>query len=300
MAFLALLVFAAWLAQARRAQSIGADLESIWIAIEKHGVRIIVVVAIAIAIVAAVFSTRSAAGADASGYLSEAAAITHGRLFYVDELAELARGQDPYLTSPLGWRPSPRPGLQSPTYPPGLPLLMAIPHAIAGVTGATAVVVVSAFLVVIATALIAMRLSGGIAAILAAILIGFAPITLYQSIQPMSDIPVTAAWMLCFLFLCSNEPLGSFSGIACAIAVLIRPNLAPLAIVPLFLARRRIVFAIPVAVAGIALAILQWLWYTIADSFRLRVSRQIVSAIATWRQRSQDYLPGWSRPRRSC
>jgi hypothetical protein len=255
------LAFAAWLAQARRAQSIGADLTSIWIAIDKNAVRIIVLTALAIAIVAAAFATRSAAGADASGYLSEAAAITHGQLFYVDELAELARGQDPYLTSPLGWRPSPGSGLQSPTYPPGLPLLMAIPHAAAGAAGATAVVVVCAFLVVIATALIAMHLSGGIAAILAAVLIGFAPITLYQSIQPMSDVPVTAAWMLCLYFLCGDKPLGLSSGIACAVAVLIRPNLAPLAIVPLFLARRRIVFAIPVAIAGLALAILQWLWY---------------------------------------
>ena len=28
-------------------------------------------------------------------------------------------------------------GRQSPTYPPGLPLLMAIPHALAGITGAS-------------------------------------------------------------------------------------------------------------------------------------------------------------------
>ncbi len=51
------------------------------------------------------------------------------------------------------------------------------------------------------------------------------------------------------------------AGIACAIAVLIRPNLAPLAIVPLFLARRKIVFSIPVAIAGVFLAVVQSLWY---------------------------------------
>jgi 4-amino-4-deoxy-L-arabinose transferase-like glycosyltransferase len=266
--------FTVWLRQASRARAIDADLESIWIAVEKNAAKIIVALAIAVAIVTSVFSTRSAAGADASGYLSEAAAMTQGRLFHVDDLAGLAPGQDPFLTSPLGWRPSPRPGLQSPTYPPGLPVLMAIPHLLAGATGATAVVIAAAAIVVMATAFVAMRLSGGIAAVLAAALIGFAPITLYQAIQPMSDVPVTAAWMLCFFFLCrdellrgdevvrGNEPSGSFSGgIACAVAVLIRPNLAPLAIVPLFLARNRIVFSIPVAIAGIALAILQWLLY---------------------------------------
>lgn len=217
--------------------------------------------AIAVAIIASVFSTRSAAGADASGYLSEAATMTHGRLFHADELAALARGQDPYLTSPLGWRPSPREGLQSPTYPPGLPMLMAIPHAIAGVNGAAAVVIASAAMVVIATGLIAMRLSGGIAGILSAVLIGFAPITIHQSIQPMSDVPVTAAWMICFALLCGNGPSGSLSGIACAIAVLIRPNLAPLAVVPFLIARNRIAFSIPVVIAGTLLATLQWLWY---------------------------------------
>jgi hypothetical protein len=264
-AIVALAAVAVWLAQAARAHAIAADLESAWAWIERRSARIVAAAALIVVIVAALFSTRSASGADASGYLSEADAFVHGRLFYVDELADLARGQDPYLTSPLGWRPSPQPGRQSPTYPPGLPLLMAIPHAIAGITGAAAVVIASAGIVVIATALIAMRLSGGVAAILAAMLIGFAPITLYQAIQPMSDVPVTAAWMLCFVLLCSRGSADAradrWAGIACAIAVLVRPNLAPLAIVPLWLARQRIAFAIPVAIAGIALAMLQWLWY---------------------------------------
>src|SRR4029079_15876135 len=37
--------------------------------------------------------------------------------------------------------------------------------------------------------------------------------------------------------------------------------LAPLAVVPLLIARNRIVFSIPVVIAGILLATLQWLWY---------------------------------------
>jgi hypothetical protein len=51
------------------------------------------------------------------------------------------------------------------------------------------------------------------------------------------------------------------AGIACAIAVLIRPNLAPLAIIPLFLADRRVAFATPVAIAGVFLAFIQMFWY---------------------------------------
>jgi len=165
-----------------------------------------------------------------------------------------------WLTTPLGWLPT-GVGTQAPTYPPGLPLLMAIPQAIAGINGAVAVVIASAAVAVIATGLLAARLGGSIAGIIAALLIAFTPVFIHQSIQPMSDVPVTAAWMMCFVLLCRDRPSDSSAGIACAIAILIRPNLAPLAIVPLFIARRRAAFAVPIAMAAIALAAMQSLWY---------------------------------------
>ncbi|MEO7157863.1 MAG: hypothetical protein ABI039_09895, partial [Vicinamibacterales bacterium] len=139
----ALLNASMWYSAARRQQAIASDLESIWIAINRHAPRIIAFLALTIAIVAATFSTRSAAGADASGYLSEAASLSTGQLFHHDDLAALTRGHDPFLTSPLGWRPAPSDARQSPTYPPGLPLLMALPHALAGATGASAIVIAS-------------------------------------------------------------------------------------------------------------------------------------------------------------
>ncbi len=255
----ALLNASMWYSAARRRQSIASDLEAIWIAINRHAPRIIAVFALAIAIVTAMYSTRSAAGADASGYLSEAASFSTGQFFHQDDLSALTRGHDPFLTSPLGWRPAPSGARQSPTYPPGFPLLMAIPHAIAGATGASAIVIVSAALAVWATAMLAMQLGGGGAGVIAAALLAFTPVFIHQSIQPMSDVPVTAAWMLCFLLLRRNR--ASWSGVICAMAVLIRPNLAPLAIVPLFLAGNRLAFAIPVAIAAAGLAAMQWLWY---------------------------------------
>ena len=179
-------------------------------------------------------------------------------MFHADDLADLARGHDPYVTSPLGWRPAGE-GRQSPTYPPGLPLLMAIPHAIAGVSGASAVVITCAGIAIIATGLLAFQLGGSIAAVIAASFIAFAPVFLYQSIQPMSDVPVTAAWIMCFLLVNRHRSLAA--GVACAIAVLIRPNLAPLAIVPLAMAHHRFRFATPVAIAGVFLAFIQMLWY---------------------------------------
>ena len=256
----AISALAIWYVLARREKSIASDLESAWDALNRHS-KFVAAAALSVSFLAGVFATRSAAGADASGYISEAEVLMSGRMFHADDLADLARGHDPYLTSPLGWRPAGE-GRQSPTYPPGLPLLMAIPHAIAGVTGAAAVVITSAGIAVLAIGLLAFRLGGSIAAIIAATFIAFTPVFIHQSIQPMSDVPVTAAWMLCFVLLAGRgASLDTLAGIACAIAVLIRPNLAPLAIVPLFLAERRIAFAIPVAVAGALLAGMQWVWY---------------------------------------
>ena len=210
---------------------------------------------------ALVFATHSAAGADASGYISESAMFARGELFHRDALADVARGHDPYLTSPLGWRPASE-GTQAPTYPPGLPLLMALPQALGGATGASLVVIVSAAIAVVATGALAFQLAGSVAGVIAAALLAFTPVFTYQSIQPMSDVPVTAAWMVCFALLARPAaPLDVPAGIACAIAVLIRPNLAPIALVPLLLARRKVAFSIPVAIAGALLALLQWTWY---------------------------------------
>jgi hypothetical protein len=221
------------------------------------------VVAIALTVMAttAVFSTRSAAGADASGYLSQAEMWSRGAQFENDRLGVELGLLDGWQTTPLGWRPA-IVGLQAPTYPPGLPLLMAIPEAIAGVDGASAVVIVSAGVAILASAMLAAALAGGAAAVIAATVLAFTPVFLYQSIQPMSDVPVTAAWMLCFALLARRgASVDARAGIACAIAVLIRPNLAPLAIVPLFLAQRKIAFSVPVAIAAVFLAVMQTYWY---------------------------------------
>jgi hypothetical protein len=250
----ALVAGGAWFALARRDRAIAVDLEATWRAAERNASRFIGVVALISAIVASTFATRSAAGADASGYLSEAAMFARGAQFHFEPLAIELEDFDGWLTTSLGWRPSSVLALQAPTYPPGLPILMALPHAAAGLDGANTVVIASAAAAVWATGAIV----GGIAGIGAAALLAFSPVFLYQSFQPMSDVPVTAAWLLCFVFVGRRSIA---AGIACAIAVMIRPNLAPLALLPLLIAAPRWHFAIPVFVAGVFLALLHWFWY---------------------------------------
>ena len=260
----ALIAGAAWLALARKGGSIAPDLEAAWRSLERNATRIIGSVALIAAIVASVFATRSAAGADASGYLSQAAKWAQlQEPVHFEYVAEEFDALDGWITTPLGWQPwhlpgamDHRPGIQVPTYPPGLPLLMALPHAIAGIDGANAIVIASAALATWATGMIA----GGVAGIMAATFLAVAPVFLYQSVQPMSDVPVTAAWLLCFLLL-THDRRSVMAGIACAIAIMIRPNLAPLAIVPFFIARSRTRFAVPVVVAGALVGLIQMLWY---------------------------------------
>ncbi len=268
-AALAGLTLGAWAFFAVRARAMSGDLAAAWTVVDRRASTFAIAIAVTTGVVAVVFATRSASGADASGYLSEAAQWASGRLLYVDSLStHLNVAFERGITSPLGWRPFTMIGWQAPTYPPGLPLLMSVPYLVAGTAGACLVVSVSAAIAVWATGTIAIEMAGGAAGVIAALVLATTPVFLHQSFQPMSDVPVTAAWMLCWWLIVrrsgsgSRDPGSAFAGIACAVAVLIRPNLAPLALIPVLSVRgSRVRFAIPVAVAGVLLALVQWHWY---------------------------------------
>ena len=71
------------------------------------------------------------------------------------------------------------------------------------------------------------QLAGGVAGVTAAILTATSPIVLYQSVQPMNDIVTAALWM-------GAIALGrrsALAGVMIGAAILVRPNLAPLAVV---------------------------------------------------------------------
>jgi len=261
---------AIWLVPAVRARAVQGDLQWLSEAIEKRSRALIVAIALASGVVATVWATCSPSGADASGYLSQAAMWAALDWRVPDALSvSLGWPLDAGDTAPLGWRPAVEPGWQVPTYAPGLPLLMAAPFALAGNAGASLIIVACAVLAVIATGALAHRFSGGTAGLTSAALVAGSPTFLYQSFQPMSDVPVTAAWMVA-LWATTVESC-TLSGIATAVAVLIRPNLAPLAAVPLLwiicstpaagrwarLAR----VSIPVAAAAVLIALVQWRWY---------------------------------------
>ena len=253
----------AWFALAKRDGAAAGDLEAAWASIDRHAGKLITAVALLSAAIAFAFATVSASGADASGYLSQAEMLSQQNTIWGDQLGVALDELDPngFLTAPLGWRPR-RPHAQVPSYPPGLPMLMALPHRIAGTAGAAMVIPVCAAIAVWSVGAIGVLLGDGIAGVLAAIVLASTPVFLFQSVQPMSDVPVTAAWMLCWWLIVRKGSTALAAGAVCAVAIMIRPNLAPLAAVPFLylLSTNRTHawrFAAPVAGAGLLLAFLQ-------------------------------------------
>src|SRR5262249_42668080 len=107
---------------------------------------------------------------------------------------------------------------------------------------------------------------------IAALMLACSPVFLYQSLLPMSDVPAAACWTAATAFLLPSPSqrrhrhLGETAAAGCcaALAILIRPNLAPLAAVfaPFAAARadaagawrhRVITFTVPIVVACAAI-----------------------------------------------
>lgn len=172
------------------------------------------------------------AGADSSGYVSEAMLWRQGQLVVDQPII----GESPWpgaaaTWSPLGFRPAvSKPDAIVPTYPPGLPLLMAALQTVFGFAGAFLVVPLAGGFAVFLTYVLGQRLFGqpGVS-LWAAVLVATSPAFLFQLMSPMSDVPVTVAWTLALVLALGRRPF--LSGLAIAAAIAIRPNLAPVALV---------------------------------------------------------------------
>jgi hypothetical protein len=182
-------------------------------------------------LVAIRFGIFAAGGSDSYGYVSQAALWASGRLSAPDPLAAL----EPSLggaVAPMGYRLATTPGAIVPIYPPGFPMAMALALKVGGSTAVFYVVPLLGALAVWLTWVLGRRLDQPVAGLIAAILLAFCPIFMFHTFEPMSDVPVTAWWLLAWVLAVS--PAGSAvlgSGLAVSAAVLTRPNLVPLALV---------------------------------------------------------------------
>ena len=208
-------------------------LSAAWTLLDRHALAFAIVIAAAAAGTGVAYGTYAASSSDASGYVSESRLIASARLATGEPLAlAVAWPNAMWAFSPLGYRPGSEPGELVPTYPAGLPLAMAPMRLIAGELAVYLVVPLLGAIAVLATYGVGTRLHSRIAGLIAAFLLATSPIVLFQIVQPMSDVPVTAWWALALLFALSPLPGSPLAaGAASGLAILTRPNLIPLAVV---------------------------------------------------------------------
>jgi hypothetical protein len=177
------------------------------------------------------FGTYAAGGADSFGYISQAELLAHGRLTETMPSNPAFDWPDiPGTLTPLAFTRGPEPGRLVPVYPPGLPLIMA-PLTLIHPSAVFLAVPLCAALTVWLCVRLGRALGDPAAGTLAALLLSVSPTFLLQAVQPMSDVPVTACWMAALLLARRPTAAGAMlAGVVASLAVLIRPNLAPLVV----------------------------------------------------------------------
>ena len=208
------------------------------------------------AVAGVAFNTRAAGGSDSYGYISQVQALRHGQLVDRVPFDPAFTWQDAARTLvPYGYVPTAAADLIAPQYPPGLPLLM-VPASLVSERAVYLVVPAFGMLLVFGVWLAGLRIGDPLAAGVAAVMTSASPTFLYQLVQPMSDVPAAALWLAALLAVRQGRRGDVLSGLLVGVAVLVRPNLAPLAAV-VFLAgglrsrwtvRQAADFAAPIAV----------------------------------------------------
>ena len=193
-------------------------------------------------VVAIAWGTFAAGGSDSSCYLNQARLFRSGTTHIDQPLIALAPWPRAEWTfTPAGHIPSAvSRTFIVPICPPGLPLLMAgvglIPR------GEFLVVPLCGALAVWLTFVLGRRLDSARTGAAAAVLLACSPSVLFQVVQPMTDVPAMAWWLLAAVLAIgpalspveesredASRPFAA--GLAASMAVLTRPNLLPLALV---------------------------------------------------------------------
>jgi hypothetical protein len=184
-------------------------------------------------IVGLALGTRALGGSDSYGYVSEADLWLAGDLKIPQAFAVEAPWPDADRAfAPLGYRPSPADNrVIVPTYSPGLPMLFALAKLVGGQTAIYVVVPLFASALVLATFGLGRRLGSDAVGLIGACLVATSPIVVAHTLVAMTDVPVAAAFTAAFYL--ALGPLRTrnavAAGLMAGVAVLIRPNLVPLA-----------------------------------------------------------------------
>jgi hypothetical protein len=182
---------------------------------------------------AIVQGTWAAGGSDSSCYALMADAFAHGELQPTSVIARAAPWPNAHLTTaPAGFIPSPVwPDAASPVCAPGFSLLLTPLVWIAGHAGFFLGTPIACAILVWVTFVFARALAGPLAGAAAALLIATTPIVLFQAMQPMNDITTAMLWMAVLAAATGRTAARErWMGGAVGLALLVRPNLAPCAV----------------------------------------------------------------------
>jgi hypothetical protein len=216
--------------------------------VEHHATAIAVVIAIVGTLAGLMYGALVAAGADPYGYVSQSLLWARGNpvQFQTTLALQAPWPNAEWSFSPIGYRPSYISGIIVPIYSSGLPLQMAMLVSVLGLRGSFIAVPILGGLSVWATYRLALRISGSrTRALLSSLLTACSPIFLFELMQPMSDVPATAWWLVSLLAALEATSVGALgAGLSASIAILTRPNLL-LLVLPL---AAYVVFAVPFSV----------------------------------------------------
>lgn len=194
---------------------------------QPHGMAI--VLASAVFIGAWALGARAVGGADSYGYVSQAHLWVSGRLVQPQPWSDDVPWRfGPESFQPLGYRVALDGTSLAPVYSPGLPLLMAAAILLGGACAAFLVVPVAAATLVYGTYRLGRALRSEWVGVAAAWLVATSPTFAFVAVQPMSDVPVAAAWVLAFaLAVRGSASTALASGLVAGLAALIRINHGP-------------------------------------------------------------------------
>lgn len=183
------------------------------------------------------YGTYAAAGSDSYGYVSQAELWREGTLRVAQPwVQQFSWPNREWVFAPLGYRPLSADGTIVPTYPAGLPIVMAVFLAVFGSNGPFFVVPVFGTAAVWLTSALGREASGSRrVGIIAALLLLASPVFLANIIAPMSDIPAAAGWALVALLVIRGDGVkySTTAGWMAGLTLLIRPNLFLMTLLPL-------------------------------------------------------------------
>ena len=193
--------------------------------------RLAVALTVVVLIVGLANNSWGAGGSDSYSYVSQMDLWLAGTLKVPVSMAAQVPWPDALATfTPFGYSAVANESAITPITGAGLPLLMAIFKTIGGHAAAFLVVPMTGALLVWTTFLIGRRVASDTIGISSAWLVATSPTFLMMFKSQMSDVPAAAFWALAtYGMLGNSRRSAAAAGLAASIAILIRPNLAPIA-----------------------------------------------------------------------